>query len=293
LKTRTTHGYIVFNSVNLICLSFLALLTFIPFVNVLAQSFSSSNAITSGKVGLWPVEFTWINYQYVFQDITILRAFAITVTITVCGTLINLLMTSTLAYPLSRQEFLGRKYMLLMILFTIIFSAPLIPQFILIKNLGLMNTLWAVMLPGAISTFNFFVMRSFFMNIPGELIDSSRIDGCSEARILWTVVLPLSKPAMATLAIFYAVQHWNSYQSAIFYLNDRSLRPLQVKLREMIESDSLNIDSSSSIYGELLNTSPEGIKMATVFIATVPILLIYPFLQKYFIKGLLIGSIKT
>ncbi|WP_284638842.1 carbohydrate ABC transporter permease [Paenibacillus silviterrae] len=290
---RITKGQKVFNVFNLTFLGIMSLLMFLPFLNVLAQSLSSSKAITNGSVGLLPVDFTWINYQYVFQDVTILRAFGITVLITVVGTAINLVMTSSLAYPLSRQEYVGRKYLLLMILFTIIFSAPLIPQFILIKNLGLMNSLWAVMIPNAVSAFNFFVMRSFFMNIPNELIDSSRIDGCSEVGIIWRIILPLSKPAMATMGIYYAVYHWNSYQSAIYYLNDRNLMPLQVRLRAMIDTDSLSMDPNGSLYSEMLNMSPEGVKMATVFIATVPILLIYPFLQRHFIKGMLIGSVKS
>lgn len=290
---RYTTGMKVFNVFNLVFLTSLALTMFLPFLNILAQSFSSSKAITNGVVALWPVDFTLVNYKYVFQDPTIWRAFMISVIITVCGTTINLLMTSSLAYPLSRPEYVGRKYILLMVLFTMIFTPPLIPVFILIKNLKLMNTLWAVMIPGAISAFNFFVMRSFFMNIPGELIDSSRIDGCSELGIIARIVLPLSKPAMATMGIYYAVSHWNSYSSALYYLNDRALYPLQIKLRQLIYMDALQMDPNASLFSEMINTSPEGIKMATVIVATVPILMIYPFLQKHFIKGMLIGSVKA
>jgi putative aldouronate transport system permease protein len=263
------------------------------YLNILAQSFSSSKAITNGAVGLWPVDFTWINYKYVFQDPTIWRAFMVSVYVTILGTAINLIMTSSLAYPLSRQEYVGRRYLLLMILFTMIFSAPIIPVFILIKSIGLMNSLWALMIPSAISAFNFFIMRAFFMNIPTELIDSSRIDGCGELGILWKIVVPLSKPAMATMGIYYAVYHWNSYTSALYYLNDRNLYPLQIKLRQMIDTDTVNMDPNSAMFSEMLNVSPEGIKMATVFIATIPILMVYPFLQKYFVKGMMIGSVKT
>jgi multiple sugar transport system permease protein/putative aldouronate transport system permease protein len=149
------------------------------------------------------------------------------------------------------------------------------------------------MIPSAISAFNFFIMRAFFMNIPTELIDSSRIDGCGELGILWKIVVPLSKPAMATMGIYYAVYHWNSYTSALYYLNDRNLYPLQIKLRQMIDTDTVNMDPNSAMFSEMLNVSPEGIKMATVFIATIPILMVYPFLQKYFVKGMMIGSVKT
>ncbi|MFK7692825.1 carbohydrate ABC transporter permease [Paenibacillus sp. HJGM_3] len=293
MNLRITAGQRVFNVFNLAFLTAVGLLMFLPFLNIIAQSFSDSKAITSGSVGLLPVDFTIINYRYVFQDPTIWRAFGISVLITVCGTAINLFMTSTLAYPLSRPEYVGRKYVLLMVLFTMIFHAPLIPLFILVKNLHLMNSLWAVMLPSAISAFNFFVMRSFFMNIPSELIDSGRIDGCGEMRMIWSIILPLSKPAMATMGIYYAVYHWNSYTHALYFLNDRQMYPLQLKLREMINRDSLALDSSGSLFSEMLHMSPEGIKMATVIVATVPILLIYPFLQRYFIKGMMIGSIKS
>jgi putative aldouronate transport system permease protein len=282
----------VFNGFNIIFLTVLALTMFLPYLNILAQSFSSSKAITNGLVALWPVDFTWINYQYVFEDPTIWRAFMISLIVTVCGTAINLIMTSTLAYPLSRQEYVGRKYLLMLILFTMIFHAPLVPVFILIKSLGLMNSLWALMIPNAISVFNFFVMRTFFANIQNELIESSRIDGCGELGILWRMVVPLSKPAMATMGIYYAVYHWNAYTNALYFINNRSLFPLQIKLRQMIDSDTINMDPNAALFSEVLNMSPEGIKMATVFIATVPILMIYPFLQKYFIKGMMIGSVK-
>lgn len=266
---------------------------FLPFLNVIAQSFSSSDAIINGKVGLLPKDFTIINYKYVFSDQSIWRAFSISVYITVLGTLINLIATSSLAYPTSRPEFVGRKYIVLMVLFTMVFSAPLIPNFILMKNLGLMNSLWALMIPGAISAFNFFVMRSFFMQLPQELIDSSRIDGCGELRIIASMVLPLSKPVMASLGIFYAVGHWNSYMSALYYINKPSLWPLQVKLKKLFESDDISIDPASSVFSSLAHTSPEGIKMAVIIIATVPIIMIYPFLQRHFVQGMMVGSVKS
>ncbi|WP_281885136.1 carbohydrate ABC transporter permease [Paenibacillus sp. YYML68] len=293
MNHRITPGMRAFNVFNIIFLTVLALTMLLPYLNIFAQSLSSSKAITNGLVALWPVEFTWINYQHVFNDPTIWRAFMVSVTVTVCGTAINLFMTSTLAYPLSRPEYLGRKYILMMVLFTIIFSAPIVPVFILVKELGMMNSLWALMIPNAISAFNFFVMRSFFMNIPSELIDASRIDGCGEMGILWRIVVPLSKPAMATMGIYYSVYHWNAYTNALYFINDRALYPLQIKLRQLIDADQINSDPNASLFSEMLNMSPEGIKMATVFIATIPILCIYPFLQKYFVKGMLIGSVKS
>lgn len=290
-KIRLSLGRKMFNVFNYTFLSLLALSMFLPFLHILAKSFSSAQAISKGEVVFWPKDFTLINYQYVFQDASIWRAFAITVFVTVVGTIINLLMTSMLAYPLSRPEYQGRKFFLLLILFTMIFSAPLISTYLTVRFFGLTNTLWALMIPNAISAFNFFVMRSFFAQIPGTLIDSARIDGASEWRILWSIVLPLSMAALATMAIFYGVYHWNSYQNALYFLSDPRLYPLQVKLQQMIQTGEISTESME-IYGEVAANSPEGIQMATVFVATLPILLIYPLLQKHFVKGVMIGSLK-
>ncbi|QTN00564.1 ABC transporter permease subunit [Sediminibacillus dalangtanensis] len=277
---------------NMVVLILVSLIMILPFIHVLAQSFSSSGAIDQGKVSFLPVEFTLDNYSFVFQDGSIWRSFGVTIFITVFGTLFNLIATASLAYPLSRKELLGRKFLLFMVLFTMIFSAPLIPTFLVVQNLGLLNTVWALIFPTAISAFNLFVMRSFFMQIPQELIESSRMDGLGELRILFQIVLPLSKPAMATLGIFYAVFHWNTYFNALMFIEDRSLYPLQIKLREMIVDENFTSDPTSDFYTTMLSSSPEGIKMATIIVATVPILLIYPFLQRHFIKGFMLGSLK-
>ncbi|WP_339147429.1 MULTISPECIES: carbohydrate ABC transporter permease [unclassified Sutcliffiella] len=292
MANRETRSRKLFLTFNISILVLLSLIMILPFFHVLAQSFSSSNAIDRGEVLFLPVDLTFDNYQYVFQDMTIWRAFGVTVFITVFGTLFNLIATASLAYPLSRQEFKGRKIFLFMVLFTMIFSAPLIPTYLLIQKLGMLDTLWALIIPTAISAFNFFVMRSFFLQIPNELIDSSRMDGCGEMRILFQIVLPLSKPALATLGIFYAVFHWNTYFNALMYIDNRKLYPLQVKLREMIVDDTLVADPTSDVFASMLSSSPDGIKMATIIVATIPILLVYPFLQRFFIKGFLLGGIK-
>ncbi|WP_413379187.1 carbohydrate ABC transporter permease [Alkalihalobacillus sp. 1P02AB] len=290
IKDSTPRKIFLFSNITI--LIFISLLMLLPILHVVAQSFSSSGAIDRGEVSLFPVQFTLDNYLFVFQDMSIWRSFGVTVFITVFGTLFNLIATASLAYPLSRKEFIGRRYLLFMVLFTMIFSAPLIPTYLLIQQLGLLNSLWALILPTSISAFNFFVMRSFFLQIPQELIDASRMDGCSELRILLQIILPLSKPALATLGIFYAVFHWNTYFHALMFISDRKLYPLQVKLREMIADDSLVADPTSDIFTTMLSSSPEGIKMAAIVVATIPILMIYPFLQRYFIKGFMLGSIK-
>lgn len=293
MNRKMSGGYKTFNAFNILFLTILGLVMFLPFLNVIAQSFSSSAAITSGKVTFWPIEFTLINYEYVFSDASIWRSFAVSAFITVAGTLVNLVATATLAYPVSRQEYVGRRIVVLLVLVTMIFSAPLIPNFILIKNLHLMNTPWALILPGAISAFNFFVMHSFFKQLPAEVIDSARIDGCGELRIMTSMVVPLSKPVMASLGIFYAVGHWNAYMSALYYIDQPKWWPLQVKLKKMFETDDISIDPGASQFSDLAFTSPEGIKMATIMIATLPIILIYPFLQRHFVKGLTLGAVKS
>ncbi|GIP36178.1 carbohydrate ABC transporter permease [Paenibacillus sp. J2TS4] len=289
--TRMTKGERIFQGFNYILLTLIALSMFLPILHVLAQSFSSDLAINSGKVTIFPVDFTFANYQIVVKDMSVWRAFMISVFVTVFGTFFNLAATASLAYPLSRSEYWGRKYVLMMVLLTFIFSAPLIPNYLLIRSLGMLDTLWALIIPGAISAYNLFIMRSFFNNLPNELIDSGRIDGAGEMRILWSIVLPLSKPAMATMGLFYAVSHWNSYSSALYYINNRALYPLQVRLREIVITDTFGEMDSS--FENLANMSPEGMKMAVIAVSTLPIMLVYPFLQKYFIKGMLIGSIKS
>ncbi|NOU74943.1 ABC transporter permease subunit [Paenibacillus sp. LMG 31458] len=286
-----TRGHKIFNLLNIILLGILGLSMVLPLIHIIAQSLSNNAAINAGKVSLWPVGFTLGSYKLILQDPTIWLGFRNSVIITVFGTLINLFMTTTLAYPLSRPEYLFRKSILVMVLFTLIFSAPLIPNYLLVKQLGLLNTLWALMLPMAISSFNLFVMRSFFLNLPTELLDSARIDGCGEFRILWNIVLPLSKPAMATMGIMYAVGHWNRYAEAVFYIDHRNWIPLQVRLREIVFTDQMGQSDVSSELMLLL--SPEGIKMAVIVVATIPILCVYPFLQKHFIQGMMVGSVKS
>jgi putative aldouronate transport system permease protein len=286
-----TRGQKLFNFFNVAFLGAIGLTMVMPILHIIAQSFSDNVAINTGQVTFWPVNFTLGNYKLILHDNTIWAGFRNSVIVTVVGTLINLFMTSTLAYPLSRPEYVYKKPVLLMVLFTLIFSAPLIPNYLLIRSLGLLDTLWAIMIPMAIGSFHMFVMRSFFMNLPNELLDSARIDGCGEFRMLWKIVLPLSKPVMATMGIIYSVAHWNRYGEAVYYISKPKWIPLQVRLREIVFADSLG---QSDVTSELLLfISPEGVKMAVIVVATVPIMLVYPFLQKYFISGMMIGSIKS
>ncbi|OPH49045.1 ABC transporter permease [Paenibacillus ferrarius] len=287
----TTKSQQAFQYFNLLLLFLIGLTMVLPLLHVIALSFSDAVAINRRTVGLWPVGFTLENYHMIVKDATMWMAFRNSLTITVFGTLMNLAVTASLAYPLSRQEYLFRKPALIYILITMIFHAPLIPNYLLLKNLHMLNTLWVLMIPTVISAFNLFVMRSFFLNLPQELLDSARIDGCGEFRIIWNVVLPLSRPVMATMGIMYAVANWNMYAQAIYYIDKRSLITLQVRLREIVITDNMG---SSDVTSDLqLLVSPEGLKMAVIVVATIPILLVYPFLQKHFMKGMMVGSIKS
>ncbi|MEX1029353.1 MAG: carbohydrate ABC transporter permease [Paenibacillaceae bacterium] len=289
MRTRSV-GERLFTIFNYFILSVFGMITIFPILHVIARSLSSAKAISSGKVFIYPLDVTLTNYYSVLQDVSVWHAFMISVIITVGGTFINLVLTSSMAYPLSRREYRGSSAVMLMVLFVLIFSAPLIPNYLLIRSLGMINTLWALVIPTAISAFNLFVMRSFFSSIPNELIESARIDGCSEARTLWSIVIPLSKPVMATMGLFYAVHHWNTYSAAIYYINNSSLYPLQVKLAQFVIKEDASITPVDDV---LLTVSQEGIKMAVIVIAALPLIIVYPFLQRYFVKGLMIGSIKS
>lgn len=261
----------------------------LPFLHIIAGSFSSGNAIMKGLVTVLPVDFTFDNYRAVLLDKAIWKSFGVTLYVTVLGTLLNLIFTSLMAYGLSKQGLKGRKIIIFLILFTMIFQAPLIPSYLVVKSLGMLNTLWSLMIPGLISAFNLIIMISFFQNIPQDLIDSAKVDGCNEYRTLWSVVLPLSLPSLSTIGLFYAVGHWNGYFAALMYIRDQSLFPLQVKLRQLIvESDAEQMLQMAALTVQ----SIEGIKMASIMVATLPILLIYPFIQKHFLKGSMLGSIK-
>lgn len=284
--TRGQKAFAVFNYTFLILLGLTMLF---PFMHVFAGSFSSGQAISQGRVTVFPVDFTTANYHAVLSNLSIWRSFGVTVFVTAAGTFVNLLLTSLMAYGLSKKELKGRSLILVMVLFTMIFQAPMIPSFLLVKSLGMLNTLWSLIIPSAISAFNLIIMISFFQNIPQALLDSAKIDGCGEYLTLWKIVLPLSMASISTIGLFYAVGHWNGYFQAVMYITDTKLFPLQLKLRQLIvENQAEQMMQSASLTLQSL----EGIKMATIIIASAPILFVYPFIQKHFIKGSMLGSIK-
>lgn len=260
----------------------------LPFVLVVATSLADQEQLLhSGGFVLWPERPTLEAYRIIFSGPLVLRALGVSTVVTVVGTLLALFVTITLAYATSRPVLLGRP-VLLAVLFTLLFAPGMIPMFLMVRDLGLLDSLWALILPGIFGAFNFVVMRSFFMGIPQELFESARIDGASDWTILWRIVLPLSKAVVAVVGLFYAVGFWNSFFNALLYLNDHSKWPIQLLLRSFVIQGSSTADS----LGISTSPPPQSLQMAVVVVAVVPILMIYPFLQKHFTKGVITGAIK-
>ncbi|MBP2112806.1 carbohydrate ABC transporter permease [Paenibacillus silagei] len=275
-------------------LTFILIAVSYPLIYVLSASFSSGNAVSSGQVLLWPVDFSLEGYEAVFKNKDIVRAYGNTFLYTALGTLVNVTVVMTCAYALSRPGLKGRGGFMFLFTFTMFFSGGLIPFYILMKDLHLINTMWVMVLPGALSVYNMIIARTFIQSsIPGELIEATSIDGCSDARFFFSFVLPLSKAVIAVITLFSAVGHWNAYFNALMYLNDRTLYPLQIILREILIMNQ--VDVSMIMDPELQVAKAQAaavLKYSLIVVATVPILCVYPFIQKYFVKGVMIGSLK-
>jgi putative aldouronate transport system permease protein len=290
MKDRTITGHL-FDGLNYTLLSLFALLTLLPFLHVLAGSFASPESLLRSKFVLVPSGFTLDAYRFVFSTNTLYRSLSVTVYITIVGTFINILFTALTAYPLARKSLMGRKPIMLMIVFSMLFSGGMIPTYLVVKAMGLLNTYWALFIPTAISAFNLIVLKNFFQQLPDGLEESAKIDGANDLSILFRIVLPLSMPAIATFSLFYAVGHWNTFFSAILYLNDTEKWPVQVLLRQIVILSQGGIGDHAQM-DEGVVIPPQSMKMAVIVISTVPILIVYPFLQKHFDKGVLLGSVK-
>ncbi|MFF2480327.1 carbohydrate ABC transporter permease [Paenibacillus sp. NPDC058071] len=277
-----------------IILLFLGLITFIPILNVLALSFSEASQIRLHPMMLFPREFTLSAYKYIFGTPVLTNSFLITVFVTVAGTFFNLLFTAAAAYGLSKTKLPGYTFFTWVIIIPMLIGAGLIPYYILMKSLGLVDTLWVFIIGGLVSPFNFVLMRNFFWSIPEALEESASIDGASELTILMKIILPLSKPVLATVGLFYAVGHWNDYFTGLIFINDNALWPLQVVLRSIIiDQNMMNMGAIPIVTDpSKMVITPENIKAAAIIFAIVPIMVTYPFLQKYFVKGIMIGSVK-
>ncbi len=276
-------------------LVFLFVLTILyPIIFVISASFSSGTAVATGQVVLWPVDVGLDGYKAVFSHKRILTSFRNTIFYTSVGTMINVALTLIAAYPLSRRDMQWKKFYMFLFVFTMFFSGGLIPTYILMTQIKFINTVWAMLIPGAISVYNMIVVRTFIMsNIPNELLESAKIDGCSDIRYLFSIVIPLSKAVIAVITLFYAVGHWNSYFSALIYLNDPNLYPLQLVLRDiLIQNEIANNEFKSLDFMAAKQNLADLLKYSLIVVSSAPIIALYPFVQKYFIKGVMIGSIK-
>jgi putative aldouronate transport system permease protein len=285
-------GSQLFDGINIIMLCFFALLAVIPFVYVLAGSFTASEELLDKGFILFPTKFSLEGYRYIFSTNTIIWSIGVTIFITVAGTIINLFFTSLTAYPLARRDFVGRKPILMMALFTILFSGGMIPSFLIVKSLGMLNSYWSLLIPGAISAFNLIILKNFFQQLPEGLEEAAKIDGCNDFQILFSIVLRLSMPAMATFALFYAVGHWNTFFHAILYIDDSKKWPIQVWLRQIVILSQSGVGDSDEMAENYMPPPALIIQMAVIIVTTLPILMVYPFLQKHFAKGVMLGSVK-
>jgi putative aldouronate transport system permease protein len=285
-----TIGSRMFTITNAVVLAIIALLMILPFVHVVGSSFATGAEIASKKFLLFPTSFTLDAYKYIFSTNTIFKSMSVSIIVTVSGTLWSMLISVLTAYGLSRKDLVGRKYIMFLFVFTILFNGGMIPTFLVVKETGLMDSLLALIIPVSISVFNMIILKTFFQGLPEGLEESAKMDGCNDFGILFRIVIPCSMPAIATISLFYAVTYWNTYMHAILYLSDASKWPVQVLLRQIVVLAS-GLTYDTGVYSD---TPPpaQSVKMAVIVVATLPVLLVYPFLQKHFTKGALLGSVK-
>ncbi|GGG54272.1 carbohydrate ABC transporter permease [Paenibacillus radicis (ex Gao et al. 2016)] len=273
-------------------LSIVLIVVLYPLLFVVSSSISSPAAVSSGQVWLWPVDISFKGYETLFKTPLVLRGYGNSLLYTAAGTFVSVMLTVMVAYPLSRKTIFGRNAIMMIITFTMVFSGGLIPTYMVVREMGLIDTRWALIIPNAIWVWQVIIARSFFhSSIPEELMEAAEIDGCSDIRFIWSIVLPLSKPVLAVLVLMYAVGQWNAYFDALIYLKDAKLFPLQLVLRSIIiQNNSSNItDALKQVERQQL---AELLKYSLIVIATLPVLVIYPFVQRHFVQGLLVGSVK-
>ncbi|MBO7354339.1 MAG: carbohydrate ABC transporter permease [Lachnospiraceae bacterium] len=293
IKERGTDR--AFNIFIYVFSALIILIVVYPLIFVLSASFSSPSEIIRGNVIFWPKGLNLDSYKAIISNSRILRGYGNTVFISVVGTAINIAMTTMCAFPLSNKKLAGRNVLTIFITFTMFFNAGMIPNYLLMKDLKLLNTYMVLMLPGAISVYNMLVMRNYFQSsIPGELIEAARMDGCGNLRTLFKIVLPLSKAIMAVMLIFYVAGHWNAYFSAMMYITDKDKYPLQLVLREiLIQASSYTEEGLGQGFSVVDASLKEvGIQYATIVVSSIPVMLLYPLMQKYFVKGVMIGAVK-
>ena len=282
----------VADALNISVLFLIAVVSFLPFLHIISGAFTSPEEYLRKDFILIPSKLSLETLQFIFTTNTIPRGLAISLYITVVGTLINLCFTVSMAYARAHQNLFARRTIMFLIVFTILFNGGIIPTYLVVKAVGMMNTFWSLMVPRAISAFYLIILKNFFQQLPQSLEDSAKMDGANDLTILARIILPLSKPALATFAIFYAVAHWNAFFEAILYLNHPRQWPIQVILRQVVILAQGGVGELEDLDEAVARIPAESVKMATILIATLPILCVYPFLQKHFTKGILLGSVK-
>ena len=285
---------LIFNIVNYTLLGLALVIYLYPVIYIVSSSFSSVDAVVKGKVWLFPVDFSLDGYKAVFKSSKIWTGYLNSFIYMIVGTAINLVVTLMAAYPLSRQDLKGRNAIMMFFTFTMIFSGGIVPTYLVVSKLKLINTIWAMVIPGALSVYFMIIAKTFFQTtIPVELQEAAEMEGCSTPKLIWYIILPLSKAIIAVLLLFYAIAHWNSYFDALLYLNTEDKQPLQIVLREILIRNEQN--ASMLRDAELMEKS-EGLKQllkySLIVVSSLPVLCIYPFVQKYFVKGVMIGSVK-
>ena len=286
---KETRAYTAFRVINATLLVLIAAITLYPFANLAAQAFSSESYINSGQVTIWPRGFNLTTFQLVMGDAMFWRNYQNTVYYTVVATLVAMVLTTTYAYAISKYRLKGRKVFIGIAVFTMFFNGGLIPNYVLVNELGLRNTVWAIALPNAISVFNLLVMKSFFENFSSELEEAAEIDGLSTYGKLWRIVLPLSKAVIATMVLFYAVAFWNSWFAAFLYMDHRELYPVTVYLRNLI-AGATSVDGAAG--SSEATQIAANVKAVTMLLTVLPIVCLYPFIQRYFVSGVMLGSVK-
>lgn len=291
-KIQESLGNRIFITFIYVSLTMVLIAVLYPLIYIVSSSFSSPSAVSSGKVWLWPVEFSLDGYKAVLQDKNIITGYLNSLFYTTAGTSISVILTIMIAFPLSKKNFYGRSFLMIFITFTMLFSGGLIPTYLVVKSLGLIDTRWALLIPSAIWVWQVIIARTFFQStIPVEIAEAAEIDGCSDLRFIFSIMLPLSKPIIAVLALMYAVGQWNSYFDALIYLKSQEFYPLQLFLRSLLilNNTSGNMDAGDMVRRQQM---AELIKYSLIIVASLPVLIIYPFVQRYFVQGMLIGSIK-
>lgn len=293
-RVKQSRSDRIFNIVNYTFLTLAMIVVLYPLIYVLSASFSTPYAVTSGQVWLFPVDFSLVGYETVFKNQDIVSGYLNSIIITVSGTIVSLIVTVMAAYPLSVRDFKGRNFFMALYTFTMMFSGGLIPSFLWIQQLHLYNTYWALILPSALSVYNMIIARTFFQSsIPYDLYESASLDGCSDIRYMLSIVIPLSKPILAVLVMYYGVGLWNSYFNALIYLADADKMPLQVVLRNIILQNQIDPSTMVDVDAMLKKQGlSELLKYSLIVVSSVPMLILYPFIQKHFVKGVMIGALK-